>query len=56
MKNNDKNLNESQQVKSYKKKFLLRKHQEVEAEEEIKQFVEDVDDYPQLDNEDKRPD
>ena len=46
MKNNDKNVFEPVDKKAYKKRFLLRKHEEHEAEQLIKQFKEVDEDCP----------
>ncbi len=46
MKNNDKNVFEPLDQKAYKKRFLLRKHEEHEAEQLIKQFKEADEDCP----------
>ena len=40
MKDNDKNVFEPVDMKAYKKRFLLRKHEEHEAEQLIKNYVE----------------
>lgn len=50
MKTQDKNSNEPFDKRHYKKKFLLRQHEEHEAEEEIKDFKLDELDT----NEDKQ--
>lgn len=40
MKKDSKNPQEAPERKSYKKSYLLRKHQETEADQEIKQYEE----------------
>ena len=40
VKKDNKNPQEAPERKSYKKSYLLRKHQETEADKEIKQFEE----------------
>lgn len=54
MKNNDKNLYEPVDKKAYKKKYLLRKEQEIEAEKEIKEYSpeeeEEIEDRPSIRN------
>lgn len=51
MKNNTHNLNDPLDKKGYKKKYLIRKHQEEEAEEEIKEYETFVEKQEHEDNE-----
>jgi len=54
MKTNDKNLYEPVDKQAYKKKYLLRKEQEVEAEQQIKEYSpeeeEEYEDRPSIRN------
>ena len=49
MKNREKNSYEPLDKKSFKKKFLVRKHEEREKEQEIKEFIDEDDVYRDLD-------
>lgn len=40
MKNKEKNSNENLDKQKYKKRYILRKYEEVEADNEIKQFTD----------------
>jgi hypothetical protein len=49
MKTQKKNWNEPLDKKSYKKKFLVRKHEEREREQEIKDFIDEDENTVRVD-------